>query len=140
MQVALTIWELKEISKTLDEHRANRHMRWQFTRTKPPNEMAVCPYQTATSCDGLLVNANRHLIWRFCLEYFKKKKIATWKVLWKILFFMQNGKYFHFCNIMGKDSITKIILKSKKKKSEYPTSPPTITPPPHASTTLPPYD
>ena len=72
MQVALTIWELKETSKTLDEHRANRHLMWRFTRKKPPNEMAVCPNQTATSCGGLLVNANRHLIWRFCLEYLKK--------------------------------------------------------------------
>ena len=60
-------------SKTLDEYRANHHMRWRFTRTKPPNKMAVCPNQTATPCGGLLVNANHHLIWRFGLEYFKIK-------------------------------------------------------------------
>ena len=73
MQVALTIWELKEKTKMLDEHRANRHMRWWYTRTKPPNEMAVFPNQTTTSCGDLLVNANRHHIWRFGLEYLKKK-------------------------------------------------------------------
>ena len=58
-------------------HRAKRHMRWRFTRTKPPNEMAVCPEQTATSYGGILVKANRHIIWRFSLELKKKKEFAT---------------------------------------------------------------
>ena len=53
----------------------NRHMKWRFTWTKPPYEMAVYLNQTATSCGVFVVKANRHLMWRFCLKKLKKKTL-----------------------------------------------------------------
>ena len=108
MQVALSIWKLKEKSKTLDEHRANCHMRWRFTRTKLPKEMAVYQNKTAKR-DGGLPEQNCQKRWRFALT----KPLLHVAVYWLMQTVISFGSFVW--NIKKKtnrhmDDIVKIIF------------------------------